>query len=80
MSQTASGFDIKVVDVTTGRRRQLTFSPGYNESPSWSPNGRHIVFSSTRSGVEQIWSMNRLGLDPRQLTFVGRNTMPAWSR
>ncbi len=53
VSQTASGFDIKVVDVTTGRRRQLTFSPGYNESPSWSPNGRHIVFSSTRSGVEQ---------------------------
>jgi TolB protein len=80
VSQTASGFDIKVIDVTTGRVRQLTTGAGFNESPSWSANGRHLVFSSTRSGTEQIWTMTRLGLDLRQITSVGRNTMPAWSR
>ena len=30
--------------------RQITFGEGSNESPAFSPNGRHIAFTSTRSG------------------------------
>ena len=79
VSRTSTGFDIKVIDVATGRQRQLTFGAGFNESPAWSPNGRHIAFSSTRSGGEQIWTMARTGADLRPLTRIGNNSMPAWS-
>ncbi len=79
VSRTRTGFDIEVMDVATGGVRQLTFGRD-NESPSFSPNGRHIAFSSTRGGSQQIWTMTREGADLRQVTHVGNNSMPAWSR
>ena len=39
--------------------RQLTFGEGTNESPSFSANGRHIAFMSTRSGKSQIFTIAR---------------------
>jgi len=77
VSQTKTGFDIVVKDLVTGERRQLTAGRG-NESPSYSPNGRHIAFTSKRSGSEQIWVMSRTGDRPRQVTRVGNNTMADW--
>jgi TolB protein len=79
VSQTHTGFDIKVIDTATRRSRQLTFG-SVNESPAFSPNGRHIAFTSTRSGSQQIWTMTRMGTDLRQVTRTGNNSMPAWSR
>ncbi len=79
VSLTGTGFDIKVIETATRRTRQLTFGP-VNESPAFSPNGRHIAFTSTRSGSQQIWTMTRMGTDPRQVTRTGNNSMPAWSR
>jgi TolB protein len=79
VSQTRTGFDIKVIETATRRGRQLTFG-SVNESPTFSPNGRHIAFTSTRSGSQQIWTMTRMGTDLRQVTRTGNNSMPAWSR
>lgn len=79
VSRTKTGFDIKVIDPATGVSRQLTFGP-QNESPSFSPNGRHIAFTSTRSGTQQIWTMTRTGDDLRQVTQIGNNSMASWSR
>jgi TolB protein len=79
VSLTKTGFNIKVKDVDTGAERQLTSGP-QNESPAFSPNGRHIAFTSTRGGTQQIWLMTRTGDGLRQLTHVGNNSMPAWSR
>jgi TolB protein len=79
VSRTRTGFDIEVIDPSTGTVRQLTFGP-QNESPAFSPNGRHIAFTSTRSGTQQIWTMTRTGTDLRQVTHVGNNSMVAWSR
>jgi TolB protein len=72
--------DIKVLDLASGERRQLTFGEGNNESPAFAPNGRHLAFSSTRLGKKQIFIMNRMGKDVRQLTKAGNNQTPAWSR
>ena len=76
---TGPGFDIKVIDVGTGVVRQLTSGEGDNESPSFSPNGRHIAFNSTRAGRNQVFTINRMGQDLKQLTKTGTNERPNWS-
>ena len=47
---------------------QLTHGIGQNRNPSVTPDGRFIVFFSTRSGSNQIWRMNANGDEPMQLT------------
>jgi len=79
-SKNGPGFDIKVLDLTTGQTRQLTFGEGSNESPAFAPNGRHIVFTSTRSGKTQVFTVSRDAKNVRQLTKVGNNEKPDWSR
>jgi TolB protein len=71
-------FDIVIYDFQTRQTRQLTTGRGSNESADWSPNGLHLVFTSTRSGSSQIFSMNRDGSNQRQLTRDGNNTTPQW--
>lgn len=77
---TGSGWDIKVYDLTTRQSRSVTFGEGSNESPSYSPTGRHIAFQSSRgSGRFQIYTIGRDGNGLRQITRDGENTMPDWS-
>jgi TolB protein len=77
---TGSGWDIKVYDLTTRQSRAVTFGEGSNESPSYSPTGRHIAFQSSRgSGRFQIYTIGRDGNGLRQITRDGDNTMPDWS-
>jgi TolB protein len=72
-------YDIYVMDIVTHQLAQLTRDTRQNERPSWAPDGRHIVFESTRTGSDQIWSMLADGSMPRQLTFQGVNSSPNWS-
>jgi TolB protein len=72
-------YDIYVMDIVTHQLVELTRDSGRNERPSWAPDGRHIVFESTRSGSDQIWSMLADGSMPHQLTFQGVNSSPNWS-
>ena len=80
-SQTGPGHDIKVIDLATNEVRQLTFGVGSNESPSYSPNGWHIAFTSDRGADEtqQIWTIGRDGRGLRRITSEGNNEMPSWS-
>jgi TolB protein len=79
-ARTGPGNDIKIIDMATRTVKQLTFSEGTNESPVFSPNGRHIAFTSTRSGKKQIFTITRDGRDVRQLTKVGNNEQPDWAK
>jgi len=80
-SRTGPGHDIKVLDLATNEIRQLTFGLGTNESPAYSPNGRHVAFMSTRgSGLKQIYTIRRDGNGLRRITSSGNNEMPSWSR
>lgn len=72
-------YDIYVMDVATRQIVELTRDAGRNERPSWAPDGRHIVFESTRTGARQIWTMLADGSAARQLTFEGHNESPNWS-
>jgi TolB protein len=77
--RTGPGFDIKVYDLAGGETRQITFGEGSNESPAYSPNGRHIAFSSTRTRGTQIYTMARDGKNVKQITRDGNNSQPSWS-
>jgi TolB protein len=74
-----NNYDIYVMDVATRQIVELTHDTGRNERPSWAPDGRHIVFESTRSGTRQIWTMLADGTQAHQLTNAGTNESPNWS-
>jgi TolB protein len=67
------------MDIASRQLVELTKDAARNERPSWAPDGRHIVFESTRTGTRQIWSMLADGSQPRQLTTDGQNESPNWS-
>ena len=72
-------YDVYVVEIASGRIIQLTHDTRRNEHPTWAPDGRHLVFETTRTGTRQIWTMLADGSEPRQLTKDGQNWNPAWS-
>ena len=78
-ARTGPGYDVKVYDLATGVTRQITFGEGSNESPAYAPNGRHLAFTSTRSGRTQIHTIGRDGRGAKQITRDGNNYTPAWS-
>jgi TolB protein len=71
--------DLYLMDIASKQWVQLTHDSNRNDFPSWSPDGRHLVFQSNRTGTEQIWSMLADGTKVQQLTFTGRNSQPNWS-
>jgi len=75
----SGNYDIYIMDVVSHEIREITRDSGRNERPSWAPDGRHIVFESTRSGTRQIWTMLADGSSARQLTTSGHNESPNWS-
>jgi TolB protein len=75
----SGNYDIYVMDIGSRHILELTRDSGRNERPSWAPDGRHIVFESTRTGTRQIWTMLADGSQPHQLTMSGHNESPNWS-
>lgn len=79
-----NSFDIAITDLVTLETRFLTEgAPGSHESPSFSPDGRKLVYAallSTRTGSEyQIFTMDLDGGGRSQLTTSGNNWAPSWS-
>lgn len=64
--------DIYAIPSEGGEELRLTHG-GFNDGPEYSPDGRHIWFNSTRTGLMQIWRMNRDGSCQTQMTFNERN-------
>jgi len=60
--------DIFEADPDGTNLKRLTDAPGYDAEGSYSPDGRHIVFTSNRDGDLDIYSMNADGTDQRRLT------------
>src|SRR5215468_9394829 len=59
---------------------QLTFDPGLESEPSWSPDGRMIAYSSDRSGNFDIWVRPVSEGDPvRVTTSEAHDWQPDWA-
>jgi TolB protein len=61
-------YDIYVAGKNGRILKKLTDSPGYDAEATVSPKGDKIVFTSTRSGDLELWTMNLDGSDKRQVT------------
>jgi len=71
-------FRVVSVDVTGKDFRVLT-DLGDNENPEFSPDGNHIVFTSTRLGKKEVYSMDIFGRNQRKISNGGGYSNPAWS-
>ncbi len=61
-------YDIVLADTAGNFRTNLTSEAGYDAEGTVSPTGDRIVFTSTRTGDLEIFSMNLDGSDVQQLT------------
>ena len=66
--------DVYSIPAADGVEKRLT-GGGFNDGPEYSPDGKQIWFNSTRSGLMQVWRMNRDGSDPVRMT---RNEENCW--
>ena len=80
-------FDLFILDTENQNRiRRLTSlrrtngSWANNESPSFSPDGRQVVFVSDKTGIQQLYTMYIDGTGLKRITFDTYNyKTPKWS-
>jgi TolB protein len=73
-------FDIFLINPTATKIERLTIDSRNNEDPTWSPDGRHLVYSSTRNRGSDIYMINSDGTGERQITKDMKCYSPDWSR
>ena len=76
--------EIYVMDADGSSQQNLTNNPHNDRSPSWSPDGRRIVFQSDRDNDRdhniEIYVMDADGSNPQRLTNnPTEDEYPAWS-
>ena len=73
--------DIYVMPVTGGEARAIASGVAWDMQPKWSPDGRHIAFTSDRAGGDNIWIMEADGSNPTQVSKESFRLVnqPEWS-
>jgi Tol biopolymer transport system component len=71
--------DIYAINIDTKDEERLTINALKNQMGGGTPDGRFVVFNSTRNGDDEIYVMNADGSNLRRLTNSLRNDyMPSW--
>jgi len=75
-----SNSDIFLMNADGTNMRQLTFNKSADYHPRWSPNGKWLMFLSTRNEGSQIWLLPVALGEPKQLTHISTGVSnPEWS-
>jgi TolB protein len=74
------GFQIRMFSLVLNRMVNFTGVGGTNITPAWSPNGKDIAYSSSRSGDPEIWVSDANGALARRITsFRGPDVSPVFN-
>jgi Tol biopolymer transport system component len=63
--------DVWTHDLIRRTSSPLTFGPGINQSPVWSPDDRWIVFSSNRNGIHELYRKDTSGNGQDEVLLPG---------
>ncbi len=81
LEKNSSSSTIWLAPTAKGEPKQLTTTDKKDRRPRWSPDGKHILFESSRSGSMQLWAIALDGGEARQLTTISTDAGGAvWSR
>ncbi|MDL2205797.1 hypothetical protein LJC33_02660 [Eubacteriales bacterium OttesenSCG-928-N13] len=66
--------DVYAIDASgSGEERRITQGEGFSDGPEYAPDDKTIWFNGTRSGLMQVWRMDRDGKNPTQMTDADSN-------
>jgi TolB protein len=76
-SVTTGLFNLVSIDTSGTDYRELT-EVGQNENPHFSPDGKHVVFCSSRQSEGDIYTMDLSGQNEKRVTRSGNCSNPTW--
>ena len=75
------GRDVHLMPASGGEPVRLTTDPANGMYPSWSPDGKRLVFMSWRNGKTELFTMHADGSEQKRLVSMDRGDAvdPRWS-
>jgi imidazolonepropionase-like amidohydrolase/Tol biopolymer transport system component len=73
--------DLYLLPITGGEARAIAAGIAWEMQPRFSPDGKHIAYTSDAAGGDNLWVMDRDGSNTRQITKEDYRLLnsPAWS-
>jgi imidazolonepropionase-like amidohydrolase/Tol biopolymer transport system component len=73
--------DLYTIPIGGGEAHALTSDVAWQMQPRYSPDGKHLAFTSDEGGGDNVWVMDRDGKNHRQVTKESFRLLnsPAWS-
>ena len=65
--------EVRVLDFARGAKVRITYDRATDASPTWSPDGRQLVFRSNRNGVHDLFESPTNGTGTNTLLFQTQN-------
>ena len=79
MERDGSHWDVWIHDLASDANARLTFGPGLNQLPVWSPDGRQVLYASIRKGSWGLRIKNADGSgSERQVADLTTSLMGPW--